>query len=65
MIAITLSQKQVVLKFFDDDIKVVKKYFNAIGFDLTKIFALMCSKSSSTPPQECLKISILLFITKN
>lgn len=38
MIAITLSQKQVVLKFFDDDIKVVKKYFNAIGFDFDENF---------------------------
>lgn len=38
MIPITLPQKQVILKFFDNDIKVVKKYFNAIGFDFDENF---------------------------
>lgn len=38
MIPITLSQKQVVLNFFENDIKVVKKYFNAIGFDFDENF---------------------------
>lgn len=38
MIPITVSQKQVILKFFDDDIKIVKKYFNAIGFDYDEKF---------------------------
>ncbi len=38
MIPITLSQKQVVLAFFENDIKIVKKYFNAIGFDFDENF---------------------------
>ncbi len=38
MIPITLSQKQVVLAFFENDIKIVKKYFNAIGFDFDEDF---------------------------
>lgn len=38
MIPITISQKQIVLKFFEDDIKIVKKYFNAIGFDFDENF---------------------------
>lgn len=38
MIPISVSQKQVVLDFFDDDIKIVKKYFNAIGFDFDESF---------------------------
>ncbi len=38
MIPISISQKQIVLDFFADDIKVVKKYFNAIGFDFDENF---------------------------
>lgn len=38
MIPISISQKQVVLNFFDEDIKLVKKYFNAIGFDFDESF---------------------------
>ncbi len=38
MIPISVSQKQVVLNFFEDDIKIVKKYFNAIGFDFDEDF---------------------------
>ena len=38
MIPISISQKQIVLDFFADDIKVVKKYFNAIGFDFDERF---------------------------
>jgi hypothetical protein len=38
MIPVSISQKQIVLDFFADDIKVVKKYFNAIGFDFDERF---------------------------
>ncbi|HEX5711252.1 MAG TPA: hypothetical protein VFX68_07870 [Sulfuricurvum sp.] len=38
MIPVSISQKQIVLDFFEDDIKVVKKYFNAIGFDFDENF---------------------------
>jgi len=38
MIPVSVTQKQVVLNFFDDDIKLVKKYFNAIGFDFDEAF---------------------------
>jgi hypothetical protein len=38
MIPLSVSQKQVILNFFDDDIKLVKKYFNAIGFDFDEAF---------------------------
>jgi len=38
MITVSISQKQIVLDFFADDIKVVKKYFNAIGFDFDERF---------------------------
>ncbi|MDD2828056.1 MAG: hypothetical protein PHW18_00605 [Sulfuricurvum sp.] len=38
MIPISISQKQIVLDFFAEDIKVVKKYFNAIGFDFDERF---------------------------
>jgi hypothetical protein len=38
MIPISISQKQIVLDFFENDIKIVKKYFNAIGFDFDENF---------------------------
>lgn len=38
MLPISVSQKQVVMDFFDNDIKIVKKYFNAIGFDFDEEF---------------------------
>lgn len=38
MIPISISQKQIVLDFFAEDIKIVKKYFNAIGFDFDERF---------------------------
>jgi hypothetical protein len=38
MISVSVSQKQVVLNFFDDDIHIVKKYFNSIGFDFNEEF---------------------------
>lgn len=38
MIPLSISQKQVVMNFFEDDIKIVKKYFNAIGFDFDEDF---------------------------
>lgn len=38
MIPVSISQKQIVLDFFANDIKVVKKYFNAIGFDFDERF---------------------------
>jgi len=38
MIPLSISQKQVVMNFFEDDIKIVKKYFNAIGFDFDENF---------------------------
>lgn len=38
MIPISISQKQIVLDFFAEDIKIVKKYFNAIGFDFDEEF---------------------------
>jgi len=38
MIPISVSQKQVVMNFFEEDIKIVKKYFNAIGFDFDEDF---------------------------
>lgn len=38
MIPISISQKQIVLDFFANDIKIVKKYFNAIGFDFDETF---------------------------
>jgi predicted lactoylglutathione lyase len=38
MLSISISQKQIVLDFFAEDIKVVKKYFNAIGFDFDERF---------------------------
>ena len=38
MIPVSISQKQIVLDFFADDIKVVKKYFNSIGFDFDERF---------------------------
>jgi hypothetical protein len=38
MIPISISQKQIVLDFFENDIKIVKKYFNAIGFDFNENF---------------------------
>ncbi len=38
MITISTSQKQVVMNFFENDIKIVKKYFNAIGFDFDEEF---------------------------
>jgi len=38
MIPISISQKQIILDFFADDINVVKKYFNAIGFDFDERF---------------------------
>jgi len=38
MIPVSTSQKQVVMNFFEDDIKIVKKYFNAIGFDFDEEF---------------------------
>jgi hypothetical protein len=38
MIPLSISQKQVVMHFFEDDIKIIKKYFNAIGFDFDDAF---------------------------
>jgi hypothetical protein len=38
MITVSIPQKQVVLNFFENDIKVVKKYFNSIGFDFNEEF---------------------------
>ena len=38
MLPISISQKLIVLDFFAEDIKVVKKYFNAIGFDFDERF---------------------------
>lgn len=38
MITLSISQKQVVMNFFADDIKIVKKYFNSIGFDFDEEF---------------------------
>lgn len=38
MIPISISQKQIVLDFFADDIKIVKKYFNSIDFDFDENF---------------------------
>lgn len=38
MLPVTLSHKQVVMNFFENDIKIVKKYFNAIGFDFDESF---------------------------
>lgn len=38
MIPVSITQKQVVMNFFEDDIKIVKKYFNAIGFDFDEEF---------------------------
>lgn len=38
MIPISISQKQIVMNFFENDIKIVKKYFNAIGFDFDEDF---------------------------
>lgn len=38
MLPISVSQKKVILDFFDNDIKIVKKYFNAIGFDFDESF---------------------------
>lgn len=38
MLPISVSQKQVVMDFFENDIKIVKKYFNAIGFDFDEAF---------------------------
>jgi hypothetical protein len=38
MIPVSISQKQVIMNFFEDDIKIVKKYFNAIGFDFDEDF---------------------------
>ncbi len=38
MIPVSTSQKQVVMNFFENDIKIVKKYFNAIGFDFDEEF---------------------------
>lgn len=38
MIPISVSQKQIVLNFFEEDIKIVKKFFNAIGFDFDEEF---------------------------
>jgi len=38
MIPLSISQKQVVMNFFENDIKTVKKYFNAIGFDFDEDF---------------------------
>lgn len=38
MLPVSVSQKEVVLKFFDKDIQIVKKYFNAIGFDFNEDF---------------------------
>jgi len=38
MIPISISQKQIILDFFAEDIKVVKQYFNAIGFDFDERF---------------------------
>lgn len=38
MISVSVSQKQVVMDFFANDIKTVGKYFNAIGFDYNEEF---------------------------
>jgi len=38
MIKLTTPQKDVVLGFFQDDIKLVKKYFMMIGFDFDESF---------------------------
>jgi hypothetical protein len=38
MIPLSISQKQVVMNFFADDIKIVKKYFNSIDFDFDEEF---------------------------
>lgn len=38
MISISIAHKQIVLDFFAEDIKIVKKYFNAIGFDFDERF---------------------------
>lgn len=38
MIPISIAHKQIVLDFFAEDIKIVKKYFNAIGFDFDERF---------------------------
>jgi hypothetical protein len=38
MISVSTSQKQVVMNFFENDIKIVKKYFNSIGFDFDEEF---------------------------
>lgn len=38
MIPISVSHKQIVMNFFENDIKIVKKYFNAIGFDFDENF---------------------------
>lgn len=38
MIPLSVPQKQVVLKFFEEDIQIVKKYFNSIGFDFDEDF---------------------------
>lgn len=38
MIPLSVSQKQVIMNFFEEDIKLVKKYFNAIGFDFDEAF---------------------------
>ena len=38
MLPLSVTQKKVVLDFFDNDIKIVKKYFNAIGFDFDEEF---------------------------
>jgi hypothetical protein len=38
MIPLSISQKNIVLSIFDDDIKLVKKYFMAISFDFDERF---------------------------
>ena len=38
MIIVSVPQKEVILEFFKDDISVVKKYFNAIGFGFDDSF---------------------------
>lgn len=38
MLQTSVPQKQMVLSFFDDDIKIVKKYFSSIDFDFNEEF---------------------------
>ncbi|MGZ8546055.1 MAG: hypothetical protein ACXW33_04850 [Sulfuricurvum sp.] len=59
MISISISQKQIVLDFFAEDIKIVKKYFNAIGFDFDERFKFNVFKEF-----ENLKTELQMLITK-